>query len=145
MKKTIITGGFRYIDRELCNLFFGYSWRKYFEKKIINIKEDVCKNIITLSKKYKNIIGYSVSVKTSTAKNFFGISNYLQFIIEDNDIKQNKFIPKTNLKILNKNEVYKYKKNKDCLLALAWSFYEYIKYNKKNLCKNFLSINDLKP
>jgi nucleoside-diphosphate-sugar epimerase/dTDP-4-dehydrorhamnose 3,5-epimerase-like enzyme len=122
----------------------NFSIFKDFEKKIMNIKENVNKNIINLSKKYKNMVGYGAPAKASTALNFFGISNYLQFIIEDNELKHNKFIPGTNLKILNKNDVLKNKKNIDCLLVLAWNFYEYIKSNNKNLCENFLSINDLK-
>ena len=42
--------------------------------------------------------------------------------------------------ILSKNKL---KSKPDCLLVLAWNFFEEIKKQNKDLCKNFVSIKEL--
>lgn len=114
-----------------------------FEKKVINIKKNVIENFEYLKKENKNIVGYGAPAKASTALNFYGISKNFQFIIEDNELKYNKFIPGTKLEIISKNSVSKNKKI-NCIVVLAWNFFDYIKKNNSNLCDNFISIDDLK-
>ena len=78
------------------------------EKKVYKIRENVRKNLMELKKRNNLIIGYGAPAKATTALNFFGISNEIDFIIEDNKLKHNKFIPgvripiKDKLKIKNK-------------------------------------------
>ena len=90
--------------------------------------------------KNQNIVGYGSPAKATTALNFFGISKEIDFVIEDNILKQGKFIPGVNIQIKSKN---KNNGKIDNLLVLAWNFYEDIKKNNKNLAKNILSIKDL--
>ncbi len=56
--------------------------------------------------------------------NYFKISNFFKGVIEDNKLKQNKFVPGTNLKIYNKNKI---KDEIDCLIVFAWNYYNDIK------------------
>ena len=52
----------------------------------------------------KNIIGYGAPAKATTALNFFGIKDQIDFIVEDNNLKHNKFIPGVNIQLnLKKN------------------------------------------
>ena len=54
----------------------------------------------------------------------FGISKEIDFIVEDNRLKHDKFIPGVNIPIKHKSKI----KNKDnTLIVLAWNFYQDIK------------------
>ena len=118
----------------------NYKIYQDFAKKVYKIRDNVRKNIQNLKKTNKKIIGYGSPAKATTALNFFGISNEIDFIIEDNKLKQGKFLPGMNIPILSKKDL----KNKpDCLLVLAWNFFEEIKKNNNNLGKEFISIKDL--
>jgi len=111
-----------------------------FGKKIYKIKKKVIQNIIKLKAKNKKIIGFGAPAKATTLLNFFGISDKLEYIIEDNNLKHNKYIPGTNLKIFHKNVI----KNKDnAMIVLAWNFFDDIKKNNKSLSNNFINIKNL--
>ena len=86
------------------------------------------------------IIGYGSPAKATTSLNFFGISNEIDYIIEDNKLKHGKFVPGVRIPIKSKN-VLKNKTNQ--ILVLAWNFFKEIKKNNQNLSKNFISIKDL--
>jgi len=111
-----------------------------FGEKINKLKENVLKNINKLKEKNKKIIGFGAPAKATTALNFFGISKQIDFIIEDNKLKHNKFIPGVKIPIKSKKSINK----KDALiLVLAWNFYKEIKKNNSNLSDNFINIKDL--
>ena len=93
-----------------------------------------------LKKRNNLIIGYGAPAKATTALNFFGISNEIDFIIEDNKLKHNKFIPGVRIPIKDKLKI---KNKKNVILVLAWNFFEDIKKNNLNLSENFISIKDL--
>ena len=111
-----------------------------FAKKVYKIRENVLSNIKKLKDKNKSIIGYGAHDKATTVLNFFGISNEIDFIVEDNELKHNKFIPGVKIPIKNKS-ILKNKKN--VLLVLAWNFYSDIKKNNPNLSDEFVNIKDL--
>ena len=111
-----------------------------FGKKVYEIRNNVLKNIKELKKNKKNIIGYGAPAKATTALNFFGVSDEIDFIVEDNKFKHNKFIPGVKIPIKNKKNI-KHKKN--ALLVLAWNFFEDIKKNNADLSDYFVNIKDL--
>ena len=113
---------------------------KKFGEKIYRIKENVLKNIKKLKDKNETIIGYGAPAKATTALNFFGISKEIDFIVEDNKLKHNKFIPGVKIPIKNKSFI---KDKKNTLLVLAWNFFSDIKNNNNNLSSNFVNIKDL--
>ena len=86
------------------------------------------------------IVGYGAPAKATTALNFFGISKEIDFIVEDNKLKHNKFIPGVKIPIKNKSFI---KDKKNVILVMAWNFYEDIKKNNKNLSDNFVNIKEL--
>ena len=86
--------------------------------------------LITLKSNKKSIIGYGAPAKATTVLNFFKINNsYLKYVIDDNKIKQEKFIPETNIKIKSRDDVNLTKY--DYVLVLAWNFFESIVKNNK--------------
>tara|TARA_Y100001970_G_scaffold166679_1_gene203897 strand:+ start:5309 stop:7855 length:2547 start_codon:yes stop_codon:yes gene_type:complete len=118
----------------------NYKTYEEFGKKVQKIKENVRKNIKNLKSNGKKLIGYGSPAKATTALNFFGISEEIDFIVEDNKLKQGKFVPGVNIPIVNKKKVLDKNNN---MIVLAWNFYQDIKNNNKELSNNFVSIKDL--
>ena len=117
-----------------------YKTYQEFGKKVYKIRENVIKNIKKLKASNKTIIGYGAPAKATTALNFFGISKEIDFIIEDNNLKHNKFIPGVKIPIKNKSKIVN--KN-NTLLVLAWNFFKDIKKNNVELSNNFVNIKEL--
>ena len=117
-----------------------YKTYKNFADKIYKIKSNVIENLNKLKKENKKIIGYGSPAKATTALNFFGVKDQIDFIIEDNKLKHGKFIPGVKIPILSKNKI---KDKLPVVLVLAWNFFEDIKRNNKNLSKKFINIKDL--
>ena len=122
---------------------FGIKDFKTYQKfgeRVYKIRHNVLNNIKKLKDNNKTIIGYGAPAKATTALNFFGISKQINFIVEDNKLKHNKFIPGVKIPIKNKSEI---KNKKNTLLVLAWNFYQDIKQNNSNLSENFVNIKEL--
>jgi len=136
------------IDKNIKNLLkeeekFGikkYKTYQNFGKQVYKIRENVRNNLTKIVNKKKNIIGYGSPAKATTALNFFGISKEIAFVVEDNKLKQGKFIPGVNIEIKNKKSI----KDKDnVMLVLAWNYFNEIKLNNKDISKEFINIKDL--
>jgi len=87
-----------------------YGIKKYktyqdFAKKVYKIRDNVRKNIHNLKKSNSKIVGYGSPAKATTALNFFGISEEIDFIIEDNKLKQGKFLPGMKIPIKSKEKL----------------------------------------
>jgi nucleoside-diphosphate-sugar epimerase len=131
--------------KELLNEEENFGIKKYktyqdFGKKVNKLKENVINNINKLKKNNKKIVGFGAPAKATTALNFFGISHQIDFIIEDNKLKHNKFIPGVLIPIKSKKNL---KEKNALILVLAWNFYSEIKKNNSNLSKKFVNIKDL--
>ena len=113
---------------------------KKFGEKVYKIRENVRNNIKKLKDKNNIVIGYGAPAKATTALNFFGISKEIDFIVEDNKLKHNKFIPGVKIPIKNKSQI---KNKKNILIVLAWNFYKDIIQNNSELSENFINIKDL--
>ncbi len=111
-----------------------------FGEKVYKIRENVLRNLNKLKKDNKKIIGYGSPAKATTALNFFGISNEIDYVVEDNKLKHNKFIPGVKIQIKNKKEI---KDKNNAIVVLAWNFFEEIKKNNSNISSKFVSIKDL--
>ncbi len=113
---------------------------KKFGEKVYKIRENVLANIKKLKQKNKSIVGYGAPAKATTALNFFGISKEIDFIIEDNKLKHNKFIPGVKIPIKSKSKI---KNKNNVLLVLAWNFFNDIKKNNSNLSEKIINIKEL--
>mgnify|MGYP001499316563 CR=1 len=111
-----------------------------FGKKIQELKKKVVFNMKELTKKNENIVGYGAPAKATTALNFFNIGKEIKCIIEDNELKHDKFVPGVNIPIVSKKDL---KINNPQILVLAWNFYKEIKKNNEMFFKNIISIKDL--
>ena len=113
---------------------------KEFGEKVYKVRENVRKNLEKLKKDKHLIIGYGAPAKATTALNFFGISKDINFVVEDNKLKHNKFIPGVKIPIKSKSQI---KSKKNTLIVLAWNFYKEIKKNNSHLTENLINIKDL--
>ncbi len=111
-----------------------------FGNQIENLKEKVLKNLKKLKKKNVPIIGYGAPAKATTALNYFGISKELDFVVEDNKLKQGKIIPGVDVSIYPKSKI---KSKNSTILVLAWNFFDEIKQNNLKLSDNFINIKSL--
>lgn len=121
------------------------STYKDFGNKIYEIKSNVRKNMDKLKEEYGRIAGYASPAKATTALNFLGLDhNDIEYVVEDNELKHNKFIPCVNIPIKNKD--YCMKNLPDVVIILAWNFFDYIKEQNQDLIDlgcEFINLNDL--
>lgn len=97
---------------------------KEFCKRIDTIKQKLRLLLLRLKSNNKTIIGYGVPAKATTLLNYFNISNYLIYLVDDNKLKQGLYLPNTNLSICNPSKLKTFKP--DYILILAWNFYNSI-------------------
>ena len=96
--------------------------------------------MIAASAENKELVGYGSPAKATTALNFFGVTDQIDYIIEDNKLKHGKFVPGVKIPIFSKDKL---KKKASTILVLAWNFFKDIKKNNSNLSDNFINIKDL--
>ena len=113
---------------------------KKFAKNIYILRGNFLKNLDYLLRNNNELIAYGAPAKATTALNFFGVKNKIKFIIEDNNLKHNKFMPGVNIPIYSKKII---KNKQKRILVLAWNFFEEIKKNNSNLSNKFINLLDL--
>ena len=87
------------------------------------------------------MIGYGSPAKATTLLNFYSLdSNFIDFTIEDNALKQGKLIPGVNIPI--KKPINRKIKN-SVLIVLAWNYFNEIKNKNKKYFNKIISIKDL--
>ena len=121
----------QYVEIEKKNKLDKIETYYKFAKNVENIKVNSLKKINDILSQNTKIIGYGAPTKATTVLNYFGINDkYFKYVLEDSEIKQNKYIPETNIQIKSKDDVdvdkYEY------ILVLAWNFFEAIVKNNKN-------------
>ncbi len=117
-----------------------YQTYQAFAKKVYKIRDNVRKNILKLKSNNAKIIGYGSPAKATTALNFFGISNEIECIVEDNKLKHGKLLPGMNIPIVSRSKI---KEKPDYALVLAWNFFDEIEKKNSDLADKFISIKDL--
>jgi nucleoside-diphosphate-sugar epimerase/quercetin dioxygenase-like cupin family protein len=118
----------------------NYNTYKKFAESVYKIRDNVKKNMLKLKKDNSKIIAYGSPAKATTALNFFGISDEIECIIEDNKLKHGKFLPGMKIPIVSKSKI---KGKVDCVLVMAWNFINEIKKKNIDLADKFMSIKDL--
>ena len=92
---------------------------------------------MNIKKNKKTIVAYGAPTKATTLMTYFEIDNkVIDFIVDDNPLKQGLYTPLSHIPILHPEEIYT--KKPDYILILAWNFYEAI--IKKH--KDFKKIGD---
>ena len=102
-----------------------------FDAKISAVREKLQKLIRSLKADGKIIAGFGAPTKATTLMAHFGLDeNVLDFIVDDNPLKQGLFTPITHIPVF--PAVALYERKPDYVLILAWNFAEPImKMHKK--------------
>ena len=112
-------------------------WKLNIFKNIENIKL----NIENARLQKINIWGYGAPTKAALVINMLGLdANYIEFIIEDNKLKEQKYIPGTSIPIIMKNKIPFYKKQ--LIICFTWNFFDdiYLKLVSLNIKGPLLNI-----
>tara|TARA_Y100001935_G_scaffold163960_1_gene134821 strand:+ start:17902 stop:20460 length:2559 start_codon:yes stop_codon:yes gene_type:complete len=116
----------KYLEIEKRNKLDKIETYFKFADSVKKIKSDSLSRINKIISEKKNIVGYGAPAKATTILNYFGINdNYFKYVIEDSEMKQDKFIPETNIKIIDKDKIDT--KTVDTVIVLAWNFFDDIK------------------
>jgi len=122
-----------------------FSTYEKFANDVKNLKTSVLKTVSKIKREGKSIVGYGSPAKATTVLNYYGISyEDIDYIIEDNELKHNHFLPGMKIPIRSKNDALK--EIPDYILVLAWNFLDDIKLNNPDLVKSgckFVTLRDL--
>lgn len=101
-----------------------------FEDKINLVRINLHKLLKKLKEDNKIIAGFGAPTKATTLMSHFKIDeSILDFIVDDNPLKQGLYTPISHIPVLSAEELYKRKP--DYVLILAWNFAEPIMKNHK--------------
>jgi hypothetical protein len=120
---------------------------KKFSQKVHEIKLNAKKYLKILKDKNKKISAYGAAAKGNTFLNYCGINNKtIDFIYDENKLKQNKYLPGSKIKILDPKKI---KENRpDFIILLPWNIKSEIlktyQYVKKWGCRFIVFIPRLK-
>lgn len=96
-----------------------------FGNKVLKIKLDLLAFLIQQKQAGKSIVAYGAAAKGNTLLNFCGIkSDIIDFVIDANPAKKNKFMPASHIPILDESEIVRVKP--DFILILPWNIKEEI-------------------
>ena len=95
---------------------------KKFHKRIQNQKKEITTIIDkNITKKDKILVGYGAPAKVTTFSHVFNLgAQSIEYIIDDNPLKHNKYTPGKNIKIISFEELKEI--NFDYIIILAWNF-----------------------
>lgn len=116
-------------NEEESGLYHKETYSKFISD-LENTRNDLIKVLDSAKKSGKKIGIFSVAAKTVLMLQYFGIKDYFQFASDDSNLKYNKFIPGTSIKIIEKQEFFA--KEFDYILVGAYNFFEQIHNKNKN-------------
>ena len=120
-----------FLDEEKKFGITNFGTYQKFAENIEAKKAQAIQKIRALKDKGKTIAGYGAPAKATTVLNFYGITNKdIDFIIEDNKLKHGYLVPGARIPIKDKAEM---KNTPDCMLVLAWNFFDEIKKNNQDM------------
>lgn len=94
-----------------------------FNEKINTVKQELSGMLRSLKMQGKSIAGYGAPTKSTTLLTYFGLGNdVIDYIVDDNPLKQGKYTPGFHIPILVVEELYR--RMPDYLVVLSWNFAE---------------------
>ena len=109
--------------------YLNQSYYKKWGKDCSEVVKKINKKIHNLERK-KILIGYGAAAKANTFLNFSKIK--LNYIIDDNKFKQNKYSPGSKIPIRSRSLLKEIKEDVH-IIPLAWNFYKEIKTKVKSI------------
>ena len=110
-----------------------------YASNCIRIAKETKAMVEALQKQGIKVIGYGAAAKGNTFLNFSKFN--LDYIVDDNNLKHNKFSPGSKIPILHPDTLFS-EEGEICVVPLAWNFFDEIK--SKVLSRKSNKINFLK-
>ena len=108
-------------EEEKYDLDYYFNWGKKVDEHLYKCKE----LILDLKSKGKSIAAFGAAAKGCTFLNRLGLTNTtIDYIIDDTDVKQGKYMPGTGIKIVSRDHLEE--NHVDYILILAHNFADYI-------------------
>jgi hypothetical protein len=130
---------FHYIDEEKEFGLGDIETFHEFARCIEKVKYVTNKNIKKMKENGNTIVGYAAPAKATTTLNYFGISDEIEYIKEDNPLKHDKFVPGVKIPIRGDFNG----KDPDKVIVFAWNFINEIKEANRDMDAEFISIKEL--
>ncbi|EKD45811.1 MAG: SAM-dependent methyltransferase [uncultured bacterium] len=93
-----------------------------FANKINKVKQELVILINEIKQQSKTIAGFGAPTKATTLLTHFNLGDKLDFLVDDNKLKQGMYSPGHHIPVYSADMLYKNKP--DYLLILAWNFAE---------------------
>jgi hypothetical protein len=108
------------LQKEYSKGMNGAEYYNNFQQKALKVKLDLTDFLIAQKKDSKKVAAYGAAAKGNTLLNYCGIkSDMIEFVVDANPHKQNKFLPASHIPVMDEQEL---KKNKpDYVIILPWN------------------------
>lgn len=115
---------------DMANTYIGFS------KKISRRKKQLILLLNKLKKDNNKVVGYGASGRGTIIANYSGLTNYLDYIVDDAKAKQGSLLPGTHHEIFPSNKMIQ--DNVDFAVLFAWPFLKEVKARNKNFRGKFI-------
>jgi hypothetical protein len=105
-----------------------------YADKIQDLKAQTLDFLIAAKRDGKSIAGFGASITCTTLTYHFGIGKYLDYLVDDNPAKQDRFSPGIHLPVLPSSTLNERKP--DYVIILAWRFADTIIKKNKTYLRN---------
>ena len=108
------------LEKEYSKGINSLNYYNNFQQKALKVKIDITDFLIKQKRENKKVAAYGAAAKGNTLLNYCGIKNDLiDFVVDANPHKQNKFLPASHIPVMNEDELKKSKP--DFVIILPWN------------------------
>jgi len=108
------------LDKEISTGIADLKYYDDFQKRALNVKLDLVSFLIEQKRAGKKVAAYGAAAKGNTLLNYCGIkSDLIDFVIDANPHKQNKFLPASHIPVYNEQHLKDSKP--DYIIILPWN------------------------
>lgn len=93
---------------------------KQFNARINQVKSDLSQMLHKIKQEGKSIAAYGAPTKATTLLSYFGLADCVDFVVDDNKLKQGLYTPKDHIPVYDADAIYREKP--DYVIVLAWNF-----------------------
>jgi SAM-dependent methyltransferase len=125
----------RFVDEERAFGLDKFETYEAFAQKIYDLRSKVLAYVREIKERRESLVAYGAPAKATTLLNFCGLGPAeLEFVVDDNPLKQGRFIPGVNVPIRGRDALEAVPP--DNVLILAWNFADEIIENNQHLRAN---------
>jgi hypothetical protein len=108
----------RIIDEESAAGMRDVAVYQRFGQDIQLAKSQLVERLSSIKATGKRIVGFGASHSTTTLTYHFGLASYLEYLVDDNPLKHDRYSPGQHIRVLSSEKLYE--NQPDYVLILAW-------------------------